>query len=547
MSKFFRDYKARRPLVARGPHPGWVAFEQVRRALATRPSESMPLAPTTPDVLPSATHALAAAAYRGLPLQAALDIFPGSRWKKGISSLLAPDAGEAFARLVQQRTLSSQHPRVVRSFGMSASRVVEHCLAASATRRRRDRALAVIVIVTCWLFLPGTLVWLLAMQAGSAFPRLGRIPIAVVGLLSAWLLWPPPFDGGAGAWYVRLLLAAPYAGWLASRELSVRTAAALRQHADRVYEGHLGTRVPEAAPTGPGDVKAEALREALARLDAEEEGNVVFYDESGAVLGLGARWGSWSLREELHDRDNRAIVPFQVWEVVSGVARRMRDVATGEPLTVGQWAAFPIAGPLHSGPKEPDTRAFTVGPADLQQLLSASTSGKSILMAQCPLQHDQSVVTLLIRVAIEGRTLQVTVDGYALGPVSPYLLSPPSSHWSQGAKAGPFHRTELPVDATEVCRLMGRAPFTLLPAPFLDLLGGRLVPPEPFSLRSSTAHPPWSRHAFTNEALQTAQTVLRHIHTAITAVLAEHNVDLSAPDTCGDTDHYVFVRAHDDT
>lgn len=554
VARFLRGYKSRRRPVLRGPHPGRVTIERVRLALSDRPSPPGATSSTSNDTsghtLPPATQALAAAAYRSFPSVVALDFFPGSRWLKGFSRLFVPDSGEAYAQAILRRTLGSRRPALIQSFGTSATSIAEHCLEATTVRRHRDNVLSVITFFTCWLFLPGALIWLLALSISMTIPRLGRVPMISVALIGFWLLCSPPVDGGAVAAYVRLLLAVPYIGWLVAKTLCLRTAEKLRERAAGVCDGSsVAAKVPEPVPTGSSDTKAENFRRELSRLEAEENSNIVLYDEDDEVLGIGSRWGTWSLEEELYDRCGRLLVPFHNWDIVRRVVDLMRSSrdSNDAAFTVDHWAAFPSGGlPLSRPNGIPEIEAFRLKNHELQRLSNeAATPGPAryFLVAQCPLQGGQYIITLLISVVIRDWVLRVSIDAHALGPVSAHLCSPPDSHWVQVTKGGRFYCSESPSTTSEILRLMARAPFTLFPAGVLNRLGGTLMVPEPFGVRFSAAHRPWSDDFPTDEALRTATTVLKSLHHAILMVLAENSVDLGGQRTGDDIERYTFARA----
>jgi hypothetical protein len=410
--------------------------------------------------------------------------------------------------------------------------------------------LSFITFLTCWLFLPGALVWLLFLRIGSLVPRLGRLPILAVAVFGGWLLWSPAVLPGAAGWYCKLLLAAPYAGWLGGKAVCLRTAHALRQRAASVYDGsQAGAMIPSAVPTGPDDIKAERLRRALARLEAEENSNVVLYDAAGAVLGIGPRWGTWSLEEELHDRSDRVLTPFRNWDVVRRVADLMRNARDpqGTPLTIDHWAAFPYRGlPLSWPDGTADIECFRLKPQELQRLsneAAATGTARYFLVAQSPLRGGHHILTLLIKVVIRDWVLRVTVDAHMLGPVTSHLLDPPASHWVQVTKVGRFYHSESPMGITESVSLMARAPFALWPARLSSRLGGTLALPEPFGLRYSAAHEPWPEDFPKDEALKAAQSVLKNVHAAVLSVLAENSVDLAGQNTSGGIDLYSFTPA----
>ena len=82
----------------------------------------------------------------------------------------------------------------------------------------------------------------------------------------------------------------------------------------------IGAKVPETVPSNPGETAAERLRQSLAKLGAEQQSNSVFYAGPKGILGMGTRWGSWQLAEDLVPVDpDREINPFRSWDVVRAI------------------------------------------------------------------------------------------------------------------------------------------------------------------------------------------------------------------------------------
>ena len=89
-------------------------------------------------------------------------------------------------------------------------------------------------------------------------------------------------------------------GWLWAKQICERTAKDLRGRWDSLLSGSsVGAKVPEAVPTSPGETQAEQLRQSLAKLSAEQQSNSIFYAGPKGILGMGTRWGSWQLAEDL--------------------------------------------------------------------------------------------------------------------------------------------------------------------------------------------------------------------------------------------------------
>ncbi len=144
-----------------------------------------------------------------------------------------------------------------------------------------------------------------------------------------------PFTG-FWAWYARAAVVAPVVGWFWAKQICERTARDLRARWDSLLSGSsIGAKVPEAVPSSPGETAAEQLRQSLARLSAEQQSNSVFYAGPKGILGMGTRWGSWQLAEDLVPADpDREIHPFRSWDVIKAVHDRLRMLERG-PLNTG--------------------------------------------------------------------------------------------------------------------------------------------------------------------------------------------------------------------
>ncbi|MFJ4714718.1 hypothetical protein [Streptomyces sp. NPDC088785] len=540
-----------------------------------RPGAQVPLQGSAGQT--AATFAIASAAYRDDPaakIEDANNDWHKSEMKSGKSSLFAPNLGEAFSRAVQLRMLGGGRKPLIQSFGTEPQVVVEHCLAANNIRRRRDQLLTLITVVFGFLFLPGFLLWLVAFQVrqrsqaavaqaekevaeakGAKAVREakkhergahGRAAVATtitavlaVGLVI--LLIKLPF-GGVLAWYLRACFVAPVIGAVWARRVCEDTAKDLRDRWDALLSGGgIGAKIPEAVPGSPGETAAEQLRQSLAKLTAEQQSNTVFYAGPKGILGMGTRWGSWQLAEDLVPREaGKEIHPFRSWDVIRVIHDQLRMLERG-PLHTGgfptpsikHWIVTPIGenAKAVARPTGEDVDAFQIKQHEIQRICNEQQFGsgdRHYLGVQFTLWDGQLVITMLITVTVLHETLRIEVTGHALGPVHSLFTSKPDAKTKTVAKSIRFWETtdkSLPlIEADDAVRIAVRAPFSWYP-PLLDHLGGKLVLPEPFGLRHAWADQPWRHRFMADDALRTATPVLRVVHSAAIKVLEEHGVD----------------------
>ncbi|GHF39442.1 hypothetical protein GCM10010218_20900 [Streptomyces mashuensis] len=499
----------------------------------------------------AATQALASAAYRDGPVDELLKAnsdWATSEVKKPRISLFEPNLGEAFARAVQTRMLGSGRKPLIQSFGLEPQVIVEHCLAANRIRRERDARLTLITVLCGLLFLPGLLLWLGAFQlrrslAGAQDKRagaMGTLLMVVLGGLVVLFLVKMPFGGLLGL-YLRAMVVVPAIGGLLAKTVCERTAKDLRERWTGLLEGGgVPARIPEAVPRTPGENAAEQLRQNLERISAEQRSNVVFYAGPKGILGMGTRWGSWQLAEELHPAEpGKDIAPFRSWDIVRAVHDRLQllertPVNTGglTPPQVEHWVVVPVgegAGAV-SRPGGTDA-AFRISGAQLQEICDKQHFGsgdRHYLGVQFVLWDGQLVITLLVNVTVLHKTLRIEVTGHALGPTHSVFNAKPKSRTKTFRKGLKFWETwtrTLPVvEPREVVRLAARAPLTWYP-PLLEYWGGKLVLPEPFGLRHAWADKPWRHRFMADDALRAATPVLRVVHEATLKVLKDHGVD----------------------
>ncbi|WP_424214682.1 hypothetical protein ACN20G_22905 [Streptomyces sp. BI20] len=500
----------------------------------------------------AATNALASAAYRDDKVETILEAdneYHASEVKKGRLSIFAPNLGEAFSRAVEARMLGGGRKPLIQSFGADPRTVVEHSLSASRIRRERDRRLRWITVLCGVLFLPGLLLWLVLFQLRRTLTSEGRkhgswagtALLVGVGILAAVAMFRLPVDGFWGI-YLRAMLIAPAVGWFLARRLCERTAVDLRAHWDGLLGGGAVTaKVPDAVPGNPNEKAREELRQQLARLTAEDDSNAVFYAGPKGVLGMGSRWGSWQMAEDLVPaKEGGEIHPFRSWDVIRVIHDQLRMIDRG-PLHTGGFPAPSIrhwvVSPIGEGAKEvtrpsgDSVDQFVIKPHEVTRICNEqqfSAGDRHYLGIQWPLWDGQLVITMMVTVTVLYQTLRVEVTGHSLGPVHGLFTTKPKAKTVDVPKTVKFWQTverTLPVcDTEEVVRLMVRAPLTWYP-PLLEYLGGKLVLPEPFGVRHVWAGSMWRHRFMADDAMRTATPVLRVVHAAAMKVLEENGCD----------------------
>ncbi|WP_326592151.1 hypothetical protein [Streptomyces sp. NBC_01294] len=504
----------------------------------------------------AATNALASAAYRDGGKDTKLDAILGANSENHPAtvklpklSLFEPSLGEAFCRAVEARTLGPGRKALIQSFGADPQTVVEHCLAASHIRKDRDRRLRLIMLVCGLLFLPGLLLWLglfqlrksLSSSGGKHSSWLGTVLLVGVGIVVAVLMFRLPLTGFLGL-YTRGMIIAPVLGWLLARRTCEATARDLRARWDGLLSGDgVGAKIPEAVPGNPDEKAREDLRHQLAKLTAEDRSNQVFYAGPKGILGMGTRWGSWQMAEELAPKsEGMEIHPFRSWDVVRAIDAQLRKLERGPlhtggfpPAAIQHWIVTPVgegAGEV-ARPTGENVDAFLIKPHEITRICNEqqfNAGNRHYLGIQYPLWDGQLVINMLVTVTVLYKTLRVDVTAHALGPVHGLFTTKSKAPVVEVPKSIRFWETverPLPlVDTQEVVRLAVRAPLTWYP-PVLDFFGGKLVLPEPFGLRHVWASSMWRHRFMADDALRTVAPVLRSIHAATFKVLEENGVD----------------------
>ncbi|HZF89279.1 hypothetical protein [Streptomyces sp.] len=511
-----------------------------------------PQVPRMGDEGQTATFALASAAYRDNPVEdikKADNEWHQSTVNPGKLALFKPNLGEAFSRAVVDRMLGGGRKPLIQSFGTQPQVVVEHCLAANRIRRERDNKLTAIMALCGLVFLPGLVVWLVVFQLRTTMTRgdnkrvsaAATALLIAVGALAVIFLVRMPFTGFWG-WYARAAVVAPVVGWFWAKRVCEHTAADLRDRWDGLLAGSsIGAKVPEAVPSNPGETAAEQLRQSLAQLSAEQQSNSVFYAGPKGILGMGTRWGSWQLAEDLVPAHaDREIHPFRSWDVIRSIHDQLRMLERG-PLNTGgfptpsirHWIVTPIGenATAVSRPEGTDVEAFQVKPHAIQDICNKQQFGagdRHYLGVQWTLWDGQLVLTMLITVTVLHATLRIEVTGHALGPVNGLFTTKseaPTRSVSKSFKPWESRTIKLPlVNSDEVVRLAVRAPISWYP-PLLNWLGGSIALPEPFGLRHAWADQPWRHRFMADDALRAATPVLRVVHAAAIKVLKENGVD----------------------
>ncbi|MGW6909588.1 MULTISPECIES: hypothetical protein [unclassified Streptomyces] len=511
-----------------------------------------PQVPRTAGEGQTATFALASAAYRDNDVEAILKA--NNEWhestiKPGKIPLFKPRLGEAFSRAVVDRMIGPDRKPLIQSFGAEPQVVVEHCLAANNIRKERDNRLTIVMVLSGLLFLPGLLCWLLVFLLRTTIAKkedkragaLATTLLLAAGALAVIFLIRMPFTG-FWAWYARASVIAPVLGWFVAKQICERTAKDLRERWDSLLAGSsVGAKVPEAVPTSPTESRAEQLRQSLAKLSAEQQSNSVFYAGPKGILGMGTRWGSWQLAENLVQADpDREIHPFRSWDVIRSIHDQLRMLERG-PLNTGgfpkpsirHWVVTPIAegAKAVSRPEGTDVEAYQVKSHAIQDICNKQQFGsgdRHYLGVQWTLWDGQLIITMLITVTVLHETLRIEVTGHALGPVNGLFQEKPEAptkEVTKSLKPWETRKVKLPlVNSDEVVRLAVRAPISWYP-PLLNWLGGTIGLPEPFGLRHAWADQPWRHRFMADDALRAATPVLRVVHAAAIKVLDENGVD----------------------
>ncbi|MER7757461.1 hypothetical protein [Kitasatospora sp. NPDC097643] len=511
------------------------------------PGAQIPRTDTGPQT--AVSLALSSAAYRDGEVTAFVDTVADATAKKGRFALFRPNLGEAFSKAVISRTLGGDRKPLVPSFGVDSRQVVEHCLAAEELRHARDRQLTTVTVVTGLLFLPGTLLWLGAFQLRAWLKRdnprnsavYGGIALAAAAALAVLLALRPPAAGVLGV-YLRIVMLAPVIGWYLARRIVLRSALDLRARWLDLVEGNaVAATVAKAVPRDDLDKKANELRDRLGRLDSEQETNIQHYAGAKGILGTGRRWGEWRMADTLHPAEGHAdFRAFHPWDLVRRISAHLKGLGishvanSGIPnVAIKQWVVFDIGEGADeiSRPGGADMEGDRMRDYAVQSIGDKQTfpGGPRHYLATQFITHDgKLIITFTITVTLLANVLNISVAGYALGPLKGVFHDKPKDKEKTVAKTVKFweERTvKLPlIDNDEVVRQAVRAPFYRIPG-LLGWLGGGLGLPEPFGLRHVWAQRAWDNRSMVDNALNASVPVLNAVHTATLEFLQEHDLD----------------------
>ncbi|MET8704019.1 hypothetical protein ACFVUH_15430 [Kitasatospora sp. NPDC058032] len=495
------------------------------------------------------TQALSSAAYRDSNLEEGAGKLDGVSAKKGRFALFAPNFGEAFSKALISRALGGDRKPLVPSFGVETRQIVEHALAAEEIRRNRDRQLSTVSVVTGLLCLPGALVWLGAFQLRAWLKRdnpknagaYGAAVLLLAAALAVLLAIKPPAGGILGL-YLRVVMLAPVIGWYLARRIVERTAVELRARWLSLADGNaVAATVPMAVPRDDLDKKAADLRAKLGRLEAEQETNVQHYAGPKGILGAGRRWGEWKLIDTLRPAEGQIdFRQFHPWDLVRKISGHLKALGISEVANSGmpnvqvkQWVVFEVGESADeiSRPGSADMDGDHMRDFAVQAIADKQTFGggpRHYLATQFITHDGKLVLTFTVTVVLLANTLNITVAGYALGPINGFFFDKPKDKEKSVSKTFRFwedRTVKLPlIDNDEVVRQAVRAPFYRTPS-LLSWLGGGLGLPEPFGLRHSWAGQPWGTRTMADNALNASHPVLAAVHTATLEFLAEHDLD----------------------
>jgi hypothetical protein len=496
------------------------------------------------------TQALSSVAYRDTELDDFIGKVEGVSRKAGWHDLFRPNLGEAWSKAIIARTLSTKRKALVPSFGMEPRMVVEHCLAAEELRGERDKRLMLVTLVFGVLFLPGTVLWLASYelrrrtQGGRWDNVFGPLIWVIPAALTLFLAWKPPFNGFWGI-YTRVVMLAPIAGWFIAKQIVIRSVKDLRARWADVLDGNLNAAVlPTAVPRSENDKKATALKQGLTQLSMEQDTNVLHYAGVKGILGLGRRWGSWEMVEDLKPAEGfTEFRTFHVWDLVKKITDRINStlgrshVANGavSGASVEQWVIQAIGagadeisrpgGPDMDGPRMRDHAVVSI--ANQQDFGKGGL--RHYLGTRFVTNNGQLIVSVTVTVTVLANTLRVSVAGYTLPPLKGPFGDKPKAREKSVPKTGKFweERTvKLPlVDNIEVVRQALRAPFLWSPG-LLAWLGGTMKLPEPFGLRTAWVARTWDNRFMADDSMRIASPVVSAVQAATLDFLADHDVDI---------------------
>ena len=205
-------------------------------------------------------------------------------------------------------------------------------------------------------------------------------------------------------------------------------------------------------PGNPNETAAEQLRKELAQLSAEQQSNSVFYAGPKGILGMGTRWGSWQLAEELVPADaGKEIHPFRSWDVIRAIHDQLRMLergplqhrrlparrrsSTGSSAPIGEGADG--GGPARAARTWTPTRSRRTRYSEICNKQQFGSGNRHYLGVQWTLWDGQLVITMMITVTVLHETLRIEVTGHALGPVHGLFTTKPGGQGEGGARSAP--------------------------------------------------------------------------------------------------------------
>ena len=179
------------------------------------------------------------------------------------------------------------------------------------------------------------------------------------------------------------MVVAPIIGWYWAKRICEKTARDLRSRWDSLLAGGgIGAKIPEAVPKSSAAGSAEQLRQSLVKLTAEHQSNIVFYAGPKGILGMGTRWGSWQLAEELDPKEaGKEIHGFRSWDVIRAIhdrcscwsaARCTRAASPPLPSSTGSSRRSPRARTVPA--QGQDIEAYQVEPTRYSGSATSSSS-----------------------------------------------------------------------------------------------------------------------------------------------------------------------------
>lgn len=311
----------------------------------------------------------------------------------------------------------------------------------------------------------------------------------------------------------------PVVGWFIAKRICLLTVRELRARWTETIDGGAVAVVPQAVPRNDQDKRAAQLKTQLTQLSLEQDTNVLHYAGVNGILGLGKRWGSWEMVEDLKPAEgHEEFRSFNTWDLVKKITDRLNGLGRSHVgngavpnSSVEQWVIMEVGagadeigrpgGPDMDGPRMRDHAVASV--ANRQGF--GLDGPRHYLGTQFVLNQGRLIVSVLITVTVLSNTLRVSVNGHTLGPVAGAFHDKPKPKQISRAKTGKFWEEEtiqLPlISNDEVVRQALRAPFLRSPG-LLAYLGGTMKLPEPFGLRTAWATAPWNSRFMADDSMR---------------------------------------------